>query len=572
MNKNMGQDTSLLILGFHLKGEIIEVKKGAYGIVYIVDHGKGVIPRYVAFKTINTQLLQKSSSEEVFRQFFHEVQEWFKYGDYHWILHPFYIQSMKELPYVAMPFCATNLRNFINTCNRKSKNTISQILVLFIQISKGLLHAQQKGLVAHQDIKPENILLTDNSNSYNVFSTNVNLEVRVSDFGMANAWKALGFPLGSYPYMAPEQYMPSNSEDFSKVDTFAIGIMLTEALIGRHPCGEKTSKVWSDWNYDKWQSWAYWGSRYIDVGIDEVKALINDCLKVAPSQRPNLKEICETLSDVLIKYNPQMAEVAGQIIRHYDQTYEKYGVFPGSFSRNAIEISKVSKEALDNEIFSLTNRATSLESLNHIDSFNLLDLLDTLEALASLRESRGNEEDKAIDLTTGRKVIDICVKYKNLIRAENILGTDTDVQDIEILADFLRKGINILELVTGTTQFDKVLEELILIDKICASALFFVKASDARVITSEVPYPYDFKSVVNNIDEAIKLNPGEATFWYFKARWYKEWTEIKSVLNHNYPKQYFETKKYEEWLKKAHDINPSWEAPKRLLENIDNVD
>lgn len=38
-----------MILSFHLKGDIVEKKKGTYGVVYIVK--QNTIPQYVAYKT-----------------------------------------------------------------------------------------------------------------------------------------------------------------------------------------------------------------------------------------------------------------------------------------------------------------------------------------------------------------------------------------------------------------------------------------------------------------------------------------------------------------------------------------
>jgi eukaryotic-like serine/threonine-protein kinase len=89
----------------------------------------------------------------------------------------------------------------------------------------GLAAAHQAGIV-HRDVKPENVLITDDG------------RVKVVDFGLARASAAVsntraGTIIGSVSYIAPEQVLGTPTD--ARTDVYAAGIMLFEMLTGRVP-------------------------------------------------------------------------------------------------------------------------------------------------------------------------------------------------------------------------------------------------------------------------------------------------------------------------------------------------
>lgn len=107
------------------------------------------------------------------------------------------------------------------------------------QIAKGLKYIHQHG-VAHCDLKLENILLTYvRKENENVESpTTLKIVLKISDFGKSSVirtkWdkseqylpKKSG-PLGSEPYMAPEEFFSNNqSYSLTKKDCWAFGIIV----------------------------------------------------------------------------------------------------------------------------------------------------------------------------------------------------------------------------------------------------------------------------------------------------------------------------------------------------------
>jgi hypothetical protein len=95
------------------------------------------------------------------------------------------------------------------------------------QICEGLAHAHAAGIL-HRDIKPSNVLLAEGDR----------ISVRILDFGLARMAEsetltAQGDVPGTLAYIAPERLAGEDST--GAADVWAVGVMLWEALSGRHP-------------------------------------------------------------------------------------------------------------------------------------------------------------------------------------------------------------------------------------------------------------------------------------------------------------------------------------------------
>jgi eukaryotic-like serine/threonine-protein kinase len=96
-----------------------------------------------------------------------------------------------------------------------------------IQILDALAHAHARGIV-HRDVKPSNVLLAEGPR----------VSVRVLDFGLAQIQEAetltaQGDVPGTLAYIAPERLAGATTTEAA--DVWAVGVMLWEALAGRHP-------------------------------------------------------------------------------------------------------------------------------------------------------------------------------------------------------------------------------------------------------------------------------------------------------------------------------------------------
>ncbi len=95
------------------------------------------------------------------------------------------------------------------------------------QVLDALAHAHRTGIV-HRDVKPSNILLEQSDE----------IAVRLLDFGLAqfdgaDTLTAAGDVPGTLAYIAPERL--AGAEATPESDVWAVGVLLWEALAGKHP-------------------------------------------------------------------------------------------------------------------------------------------------------------------------------------------------------------------------------------------------------------------------------------------------------------------------------------------------
>jgi serine/threonine protein kinase len=103
---------------------------------------------------------------------------------------------------------------------------IEKVVEIVFKCAKALDYAHKQGVI-HRDIKPTNILVTDD------------MDVKIGDFSIAHITKmdsTATMPMGlvgSPRYMSPEQV----NEDFitNQTDLFSLGIVMYELLTGKHP-------------------------------------------------------------------------------------------------------------------------------------------------------------------------------------------------------------------------------------------------------------------------------------------------------------------------------------------------
>jgi serine/threonine protein kinase/formylglycine-generating enzyme required for sulfatase activity len=117
-------------------------------------------------------------------------------------------------------------------CERK-RLSLRKRLRLVRQLCAAVHHAHQKGVV-HRDLKPGNVLVTDQDGV---------LQLKVIDFGLAKSiggalprgeFKSQSFVAGTVSYMAPEQAISTSDVD-TRADIYSIGVILYELLVGELP-------------------------------------------------------------------------------------------------------------------------------------------------------------------------------------------------------------------------------------------------------------------------------------------------------------------------------------------------
>lgn len=203
------------------KGEtyqILEVKgEGGFGIVYKAFDIS--LKRIVAIKRLKSEFRE---DKEALDRFYREAQAVSS------INHPNVIQiySIGEFdgtPFFVMPFLeGKDLEELIES---RTTLPIGQVLDISISIASGL-EALHKRDVIHRDLKPNNILLTENH------------EPIITDFGIAHLSQRsritpAGVILGTFVYMSPEQIQNKPLSPAS--DLYSLGVILYEMITGRVP-------------------------------------------------------------------------------------------------------------------------------------------------------------------------------------------------------------------------------------------------------------------------------------------------------------------------------------------------
>jgi serine/threonine protein kinase len=124
-----------------------------------------------------------------------------------------------DLLYIVMEYCPLgSLRDLI----RKEKITSTFIWKWMSELTETLQFVHEKEII-HHDIKPDNILFTENRT------------IKITDFGVANT------DMGTHAYMSPEalRWETGTVKD-ARVDIYALGVTLMELLTKKNPFAGKS--------------------------------------------------------------------------------------------------------------------------------------------------------------------------------------------------------------------------------------------------------------------------------------------------------------------------------------------
>jgi eukaryotic-like serine/threonine-protein kinase len=193
------------------------IARGGMATVYLGTDTR--LDRVVALKIAHPEL---SDDAEFVRRFIGEARSAARLSSPN-VVAVFDQGSDGRLHYIAMEYVAgRTLRQLLNERGRLSPR---EALDIMSGVLTGLDAAHQAGL-AHRDVKPENVLLTQAG------------DVKVADFGLARSVAGAvqtkgGMIIGTAAYLAPEQVSGGTSD--ARTDVYAAGIMLFELLTGCQP-------------------------------------------------------------------------------------------------------------------------------------------------------------------------------------------------------------------------------------------------------------------------------------------------------------------------------------------------
>ena len=229
---------------------VCEAGRGGFAVVYKASEKR--LRRFVAIKAL---VEQGDGSEDVQRRFVEEARKLVKVKSPH-VVNVYNNGKHEGVRYFVMeyvPFSVGGLLQESFEDHPVEQELASRILKQTLQ---GLAEVHDRGWT-HRDIKPGNILLTDDD------------EVRLADFGLMKDPDAPrtenGAIAGTHGWMAPEQR--AGCEVSSRTDVYAFGLVACRLIAGDH--WDVTNPV------DLVQ--------YTDRGTAK---LVLQCLEEEPSDRP----------------------------------------------------------------------------------------------------------------------------------------------------------------------------------------------------------------------------------------------------------------------------------------------
>ena len=200
---------------------------GGMGIVYLAVQKS--VGREVALKILPANL---AVNEEHCQRFFREVRTLAM------IEHPNIVQAIeagvdKSKLYFSMTYVkGRDIRKMLCDGKRFSE---AEALRIILKTAEALRYVWKKHKVIHRDIKPGNIMISDDDN-----------EVKLMDLGISKNLKldaeytAAGIMVGSPSYMSPEQARALKDVDF-RADIYALGGTFYHMLTGVLPYDAESS-------------------------------------------------------------------------------------------------------------------------------------------------------------------------------------------------------------------------------------------------------------------------------------------------------------------------------------------
>jgi serine/threonine protein kinase len=148
--------------------EIFDIHEGGMSLVYVVHDHLGKSGRtVVALKTLKDELLSHRIRRSRFAT---ECRLWVQLGQHPNIVQAHAVEILEGKPYVVMELVqGGDLIRWIGT----PRLDLPQTLRFGVQFCQGMEHAGRQGLSCHRDVKPGNLLITEQG------------VLKITDFGLA---------------------------------------------------------------------------------------------------------------------------------------------------------------------------------------------------------------------------------------------------------------------------------------------------------------------------------------------------------------------------------------------------
>ncbi len=223
-------------VGSRIRGEyeVQQVYHGGQGVVVVAhNHRHG---RPYALKTLLEQLLISQRARDSFER---ECRFWIRLGKHPYIIQAFFTPRMSGRLFVAIEPVDPDPQGRITLLDhiRKGRLSAERLAPWALQICCAIEYAQQRGMVCHRDLKPNNILIDGSGTA------------RVTDFGTVKTDEThragYTYLAGTLPYIPPE-ILEGGAKSDARRDVWSLGVSLYHSVAGRLPWNVDSSnpRLW----------------------------------------------------------------------------------------------------------------------------------------------------------------------------------------------------------------------------------------------------------------------------------------------------------------------------------------
>ena len=193
------------------------------------------------------------------------------------LLHPSFFDSWQQMPYLILPYCRNgSVSAFLSS---DAQITEEQCWQLLHDVASGLAYLHdQKPAVIHQDIKPDNILISD-LGDYMITDFGISSRVRST----MNASGHMEASSGTLPYMGPERFT-DDPRPILASDIWSVGATLFELMTKMPPFGNHGGLL---------QKGGADIPAIHESYSDDLKSIVYQCLAKNPWERPSARALVQ---------------------------------------------------------------------------------------------------------------------------------------------------------------------------------------------------------------------------------------------------------------------------------------
>ncbi|ODS32041.1 MAG: hypothetical protein SCARUB_02826 [Candidatus Scalindua rubra] len=284
--------------------------KGGFGVVYLVYSHK--VKSVLALKTFRDEYLKDAETRKLFEA---EADVWVKLERHPYLVRAHFVDEVSGRLYIAMEYIVPDEQglNSLEGYLKRRPPDLAQSLRWSIQFCHGMEYAYSKGIRCHRDIKPDNIMISQNR------------MVKISDFGLAgvigmskvmsgikidvqedkvglSCQTIEGNGVGTPTHMSPEQFTNAKECD-ERSDIYAFGIVMYQMASGGRlpflaPLPKDNSKE------EMMRFWRAMHKLHSESPVPKLRSplfpIIQNCLERKPNRRyQTFKELSENLEPLL---------------------------------------------------------------------------------------------------------------------------------------------------------------------------------------------------------------------------------------------------------------------------------